>query len=104
MGILNLSKNSVVEGIGLAVLAHACAIVLILLATMVGAGLGQPQLRELPIMALVVCGLVQLVYLVPLALWQAKKGRGETAKGIWLSIALLFLVNATCWGMVAGAF
>jgi hypothetical protein len=52
--------------------------------------------------ALVVCGLTQLIYLVPAMLIERSKQRPKIVRGIVLVAAITFLLNASCWGLVMG--
>ena len=44
-------------------------------------------------------GAAQVVWIVPAALWYRKRGERETVKGILIAAGIVFLLNASCWGM-----
>jgi hypothetical protein len=46
-------------------------------------------------------GLVQAAWIVPMVLRFRATGRRETAKGVIIAAAITFLLNASCWGLVA---
>jgi hypothetical protein len=52
--------------------------------------------------ALFACGVSQLIYIVPLAVALRHFGRNKAAKGVIIFAALIFILNATCWGIVMG--
>ena len=47
-------------------------------------------------------GVVQLAWVIPMVIHFRKKGAPQTANGILIFAGLTFLLNATCWGVVAG--
>ncbi|HEX4811086.1 MAG TPA: hypothetical protein VH325_19255 [Bryobacteraceae bacterium] len=47
-------------------------------------------------------GLTQWIALLPLALWIRKRGEAKTVQGILITGGIVFLLNATCWGLFAG--
>jgi hypothetical protein len=49
--------------------------------------------------ALLVFGLSQLAYVVPVAIWLAVRRRWRTLAGWLTGAALLFLLNAACFGL-----
>ena len=52
--------------------------------------------------ALFACGVVQLLWLVPLYFYFRSAGESETTKGVLIVAGLCFLLNAACWGLVLG--
>ena len=46
-------------------------------------------------------GLAQLMWIIPAYLRYKKRGETETAKGILIAAGLVFLLNASCWGVLA---
>src|SRR6266853_1119781 len=51
---------------------------------------------------LIFAGLTQLVYLIPAAVMQKRRGRPQAMKGIILVAAITLLLNATCAVLVLG--
>lgn len=47
-------------------------------------------------------GIVQLAWLVPLALRFRRMGQMETVKGVVIAGAITFMLNAACWGLFYG--
>jgi hypothetical protein len=45
-------------------------------------------------------GLAQLIWMIPAYRRYAKRGETETAKGLLIVAGLVFLLNATCWGVL----
>jgi len=61
-----------------------------------------------PVVGQVVCiifaggpGLAQLAWIVPLDRWAAHRGRPRLRKGLWIGASVVFLLNATCWGLAS---
>jgi hypothetical protein len=52
--------------------------------------------------AVFVCGVTQFLYLGPLAFWLHSKRKSKAVKGVLIFAAIVFLLNATCWGVVMG--
>ena len=50
--------------------------------------------------ALLACGVMQLLWLVPLYFYFRSTGESESAKGVLIVAGLCFLLNAACWGLV----
>ena len=46
-------------------------------------------------------GVAQLMWIIPAYLRYKKRGETETAKGILIAAGLVFLLNASCWGVLA---
>ena len=46
-------------------------------------------------------GIVQAAWIVPLWLHYRRAGEAETAKGLIIAAGIIFLLNASCWGVVA---
>lgn len=55
-------------------------------------------------LVLVAIGLVQLVWVVPAIVIAVRKGQRGIARGIAILAAVVFLLNAGCWGLVAVSF
>lgn len=53
-----------------------------------------------PLFVVLGIGLLQLVWLGPLALYFRHAGKIETVKGIAIIAGITFLLNAACWGLV----
>ncbi len=45
-------------------------------------------------------GLVQLVWVVPVALWAQFGDRPGLVKGLLIAASVVFLLNATCYGLI----
>jgi len=46
-------------------------------------------------------GLEQLIWMIPAYRRYKKRGETETAKGLLIIAGLVFLLNASCWGVLA---
>ena len=46
-------------------------------------------------------GLAQLIWMMPAYRRYKKRGETETAKGLLIVAGLVFLLNASCWGVLA---
>ena len=44
-------------------------------------------------------GVAQLIYVVPVALVYRNRGHMRALKGLMAGAAVIFLLNATCWGV-----
>jgi hypothetical protein len=51
----------------------------------------------------VVIGLTQLVYVVPLLIYAAVKGKKKLLQGVLVAAGVTFLVNTACFGIVLGS-
>jgi len=49
-------------------------------------------------------GLAQLVWIVPLDRWAARRDRSQLRKGLWIGASVVFLLNSACWGLVTTQF
>jgi len=49
-------------------------------------------------------GLAQLVWIVPLDRWAARRGRSHLRKGLWIGASVVFLLNGSCWAFFATQF
>ena len=49
-------------------------------------------------------GLAQLVWIVPLDRWAARRGRSRLRSGLWIGASVVFLLNSACWGLVLTQF
>jgi hypothetical protein len=47
-------------------------------------------------------GLAQLLWMLPACLYFRARGERETIKGLLIIAGLVFLLNASCWGIVLG--
>ncbi len=47
-------------------------------------------------------GLVQLAYVIPLAIKAKRTGKRERMKGIIIAASVTFLLSIACWGVVIG--
>jgi hypothetical protein len=45
-------------------------------------------------------GIVQLLWMLPAWLIYRRRGQAETSKGILIIAVLVFLLNASCWGLM----
>ena len=59
-----------------------------------------PAVRTVILGALFYLGLTQLTYVLPIILAFLAFGRRKAAIGVLIPAALVFLLNAACWGMV----
>jgi hypothetical protein len=84
-----MSESSIGKGIAIAVLL-----------TLVGAMAGWFLLASGGVLILVGFGLVQLLWLLPTITYHYARGEAETIKGLLIIGGLVFLLNASCWGLV----
>ena len=93
-----LLSDSTVRGIVVALLMSIAGL---------GIGLSCLTLQEVGAMLCYVfmggAGLVQLLWIVPLDRWAAHRGRSRLRKGLWIGASVVFLLNGTCWGVIAGS-
>ena len=75
-------------------------VVTVLVAGVTTAGLG----TQIFLPAAVAIGVFQLIYVVPLMVWAYTQDRPGIIKGAAIMAALIFLVNAACFGLVASSF
>jgi hypothetical protein len=47
-----------------------------------------------------IIGIVQLLWMLPAWLIYRRRGQEETAKGILIIACVVFMLNASCWGLV----
>jgi hypothetical protein len=48
-------------------------------------------------------GLAQLIWMIPAYRRYTKRGETETAKGLLIVAGIVFLLNASCWGVLASS-
>jgi hypothetical protein len=69
--------------------------------TVMGVGLGIILASAFSrLVMLVGIGIVQLLWMLPAWLIYRRRGQTETAKGILITAGVVFLLNASCWGLV----
>jgi hypothetical protein len=85
------SEGSIWAGFGLAAAVNVGAMIVGALTVTIVVG----------IFILMGIGLVQVAWIVPMALRFRASGRRETMKGVIIAAAITFLLNAGCWGLVA---
>ncbi|MEW6126902.1 MAG: hypothetical protein AB1757_07670 [Acidobacteriota bacterium] len=54
--------------------------------------------EEIPLMLILFVGVSQLLYMIPAVIIAFMKGKKQTAKGIIIGAAIVFLLNAACTG------
>jgi hypothetical protein len=91
-------RGSVAKGAWLAVGAAIGAVVLILM----GGDHWPRNAQGVVLGALLGIGAVQALWVVPLWLYYRRAGETETVRGILGAAGVIFLLNAGCWGIVAG--
>ena len=84
-----MSKGSVGKGLGIGVELSLIGVAAAWFLQRIGAGL-----------ILLVVGLLQLLWLVPAILYYRGRGERETVKGLLLVGGLVFLLNASWWGLL----
>jgi hypothetical protein len=90
--------GSVGKGVGISMGLTIAALVVIGLLSIAGA---RAQFGGVFVLIFGI-GIVQAAWIIPLWVHYDKVGESETAKGILITAALIFLLNAGCWGLVWG--
>jgi len=85
-----MSNGSVLKGLGIGVLMTVGGVMagVITMTAVIGG------------VILLGIGLVQLVWIGPAYFHYRRAGEVETAKGLLIAAGLVFLLNASCWGVV----
>lgn len=93
-----IDESSAWQGVGLAFLATiGWAVVLAAALSLISA----PEVTDVLLeIALAGAGLVQLIYLVPLGIWLRKRGKRNAFKGVAIFVSVVFLLNASCFGLI----
>ena len=78
-------KGHILAGVGYCLLGH-CALVALAVAV-------EPAM-------LVLIGLLQVLYVVPIWVWQKSQGNMATVQGLLIMAGITFLLNAACFGIV----
>jgi hypothetical protein len=90
---LPLDPGSVGKGVGIVLGCVVGAVFVgIMLATLLPAAL----------VLLLGIGVVQAAWIVPIWRYYRNMGETETVKGLLIAASVVFLLNASCWGTVAG--
>jgi len=89
-----MNEGSVGKGIGMGIVFTVCAAMAAGVLTVAQSAIG--------LVFLLGIGVVQLLWIVPAVSYYRNRGERETAKGVTILAGLIFLVNAGCWGLVAG--
>jgi hypothetical protein len=86
-------RSTVAEGLVVATggAVVLCVVMLPLITSTSGAGIALPIVLAI--------GVTQLIYVIPVALVYRKRGRIRALKGLLSGAAVVFLLNATCWGV-----
>ena len=87
-------------------LAIGCIVMVVPLALAAGMIADQFSLRgeeQLGVMLTVVVlfGLSQWLFVVPMGLYLRYQGKTDTAKGLWISAGVAMLLNGACFGLVS---
>ena len=86
------NPGSVGKGVGIVLGCTVGAFFVgIVLATLIGAA----------VFLLLGIGIVQAAWVVPVWRYYRAMGETETVKGLWITASIIFLLNASCWGVVA---
>ena len=93
---LPAGSGSIAAGLLLTVGLHGAAVGVSCLAATLGGTAASNGL-----MPFIGIGVVQVLYLLPAYLVCLSKGRRRTRQGIALGAGITFLLNATCFGLVA---
>jgi hypothetical protein len=91
--------DSISSGVRIALLLHLAALgfcLMIYVMSRVSQGFG------VLLFPLIFAGVSQLVYLIPAAVMQKRRGRPQAMKGIILVAAITVLLNVTCGVLVLG--
>ena len=91
------SKGEFMHGCGLVLWTNVLALTVLVIA----AGAIGP-LSGIAVALMVLIGLVQLLYLVPIGLRLRARGHSYTLQGLITGAAITFLLSATCFGMLGG--
>ena len=94
-----IRPDSIKAGVRTALLLHLAALGFCLMISMMTRVI--PTFGAL-LLPLIFVGLSQLVYLIPAAVMQKRRGRPQAMKGIILVAAITLLLNATCTALVLG--
>ena len=57
----------------------------------------------MPMFYVTVGGFIQILWVLPFCIWAGMRGRRGMLIGALGSAGLIFLVNAGCWGLMAGS-
>ena len=60
--------------------------------------------RETMSIWMLTIGLAQLPYMLILVAYFNKQSKPLAAKGVWIAMAIAFLINASCWGIGLATF
>ena len=47
-------------------------------------------------------GASQWLFVIPAGIWLHRRGRHDTALGLWISAGVVMLVNGACFGLIGG--
>ncbi len=92
--------DSIFYGVRIALLLHLAALgfcLIVYMLSRVSQGFG-----SILLFPLIFAGVSQLVYLIPAAVMQKRRGRPQAMKGIILVAAITLLLNVTCGVLVLG--
>jgi hypothetical protein len=90
-------KLDVLVGIILLVLCHAIAGVLGYALYRLGLQVWSADQMFFLLLAGILIGITQLIYVVPLCLWLRRRRQFETAKGVIIGAVITFLLNGSCF-------
>lgn len=79
------------------------ALVLLVPVALVGMALASMVMPEPSLFAygVFLCfGFAQWVYLVPIGIWLRRRGKPQTALGLWIMGAVMCLLNSACFGLL----
>lgn len=63
-------------------------------------GLGSNAQMTWMLVPVMFFGAFQFIYIVPLALYLRARGKSNTALGVWITAGVLFMLNASCYGIL----
>jgi len=93
--VIEKDIGSAIAGILACIAANILAVAVFFLGVVGFRWLG---LETIAIGVLLGIGIVQLLYVVPLALWAKRRGMKTFASGVMIGAAITFLLNGACWG------
>jgi hypothetical protein len=90
-------------GAALAVACIAMVVPLVMVVALISDGLGMENAAKtnLVFMPLILFGLSQWVFALPLGLYLRNSGKTDTVSGLWTCAGVVTLLNGACFGLLA---
>lgn len=85
-------------------IAFGCIALVVPLAFLVGgiASMLQPEGALVGLMVAMVFGLSQWLFVIPAGIFLHRRGKPNTAMGLWITAGVAMLLNGACFGLLAG--